>query len=174
MRPEKEAMAAELKTKMSGASFVILADYKGLNVVKIAELRRRLKGVNSQLQVVKNRVFSHVAKDLGYKGFEKASVGPSAMVFGKGDVVATAKVLKDFIKENEKPVIKSGALDGAVLTAADITQLASMPSREQLLGQLVGTLAAPMTQLVGVFQQKVASIVYALKAIEEKKQQGNG
>jgi large subunit ribosomal protein L10 len=169
MRPEKAAMAAELKSKLSDASFVILADYKGLNVVKIAELRRRLRGVNAQLQVIKNRVFAHVAKELGYKGFDQPAAGPSAMVFGKGDVVATAKILKDFIKENEKPVIKTGALQGEALTAADITQLASLPSREQLLAQVVGTLAAPMTQLVGVLQQKTATIVYVLKAIEEQK-----
>jgi large subunit ribosomal protein L10 len=162
-------MAAELKSKLSDASFVILADYKGLNVVKIAELRKRLRGANAQLQVIKNRVFAHVAKELGYKGFDQPAPGPSAMVFGKGDVVATAKILKDFIKENEKPVIKTGALQGEALTAADITQLASLPSREQLLAQVVGTLAAPMTQLVGVLQQKTATIVYVLKAIEEQK-----
>jgi large subunit ribosomal protein L10 len=162
-------MAEELKTKLSGATFVILADYRGLSVTKISDLRRRLKGAHAQLQVIKNRVFMHVAKELGYKGFEQPTSGPSAMVFGKGDVVATAKVLKDFIKENEKPVLKLGALDGAALSAADIQQLAALPSREQLLGQLVGTLAAPMSQLVGVLSQKTATIVYVLKAIEEKK-----
>ena len=174
MRPEKQSIAEELKTKISGSSFVILADYKGLNVAKITELRRRLRGTQAQLQVVKNRVFAHVAKELGYKGLDQAQSGPAAMVFGKGDVVQAAKVLKDFIKENEKPVIKMGALDGAPLTAADIKDLAGLPSREQLLSQLVGLLAAPMQQLVSVLDQKVASVVYVLKAIEDKKQQSNG
>ena len=174
MRPEKQAMAEELKTKLSGSSFVILADYRGLNVTKISELRRRLRGVHSQLQVIKNRVFVHVAKELGYKGFESIAAGPSAMVFGKGDVVATAKILKDFIKENEKPVLKSGAMQGAALTSADIVQLAGLPSREQLLGQVVRTIAAPMSNLVGVLQQKVASVVYVLKAVEDKKAKASG
>ena len=95
-------------------------------------------------------------------------------MFGKGDVAQTAKVLKDFIKENEKPVIRLGAMQGVALTAAEIVQIATLPSREQLLSQLVGVLAAPMSQLVGVLNQKVATIVYVLKAIEDKKQQSNG
>ena len=174
MRPEKQSIVEELKTKISGSSFVILADYKGLNVSKLTELRRRLRGVNSHLQVVKNRMFAHVAKELGYKGLDQSQNGPAAMVFGKGDVTQTAKILKDFIKENEKPVIRLGAMQGVALTAAEIVQIATLPSREQLLSQLVGVLAAPMSQLVGVLNQKVATIVYVLKAIEDKKQQSNG
>lgn len=169
MRPEKKSIVDELRGKVSDATFVILADYRGLSVAKTEELRRRLGGVSAQFQVIQNRLFRLVAKELSYKGFDEGIKGPSAMVYGKGDVVQAAKVLRDFIKENELPVIKLGSLDGAVLSAADVTELAGLPSKTELHAMLVRTLAAPMTQLVGVMQQKVASIVYVLKAVEEKK-----
>ena len=174
MRAEKKSAFEEIRKKVSGSGFVILTDYKGLNVSKTQELKKRLRGVNASMQVVKNRVFSHVAKDLGVSGLEAHLSGPSAMVFGQGDVVTVAKVLKDFIKENEKPKIKAGTLKGAAISADEVAQLAALPSREILLSKLVGTLAAPMQGIVGVLQQKVASVVYVLKAIEQKKQQANG
>ena len=148
---------------------MILADYRGLNVAKTEELRRRLRGVKAQFQVVQNRVFTHVSRELSVGGFDKLT-GPSAMVFGKGDVVQAAKILKDFVRENQLPVVKVGSLQGVVLSAGDIEQLAGMPSRETLLAMLVGTIAAPLSGLVGVMQQKVASVLYVLKAVQEKKE----
>lgn len=171
MRPEKISIATELKTKVSGAGYVILADYKGMSVGKTAELRKRLKVANARVQVVKNRVFRHVLADAGIQGLDPALKGASAMVYGSGDPVAAAKVLKDFIKENEKPIIKIGSLQGAVLTAKDVESLAAMPSREIMLARVVGTIAAPMSQLVGVLNQKVASLLYVLQAAADKKSQ---
>lgn len=169
MRPEKKSMGAELTTKVKGSGYIFLADYKGLSVGKTAELRRLLKGANAKVQVVKNRVFKHVLKDAGVTGMDAGLKGASAMVYGSGDPVAAAKVLRDFIKANEKPVIKLGTMQGSVLTSKDVEALAAMPSREIMLGRVVGTIAAPMSQLVGVLNQKVASLLYVLKAVEEKK-----
>ena len=169
MRPEKIAMSAELKTKVSGSGFMILANYKGLSVGKTTDLRKRLRGANAKVQVVKNRVVKHVLKDAGAPSMDAGLKGPSALIYGNGDVVAAAKILKTFIKENEKPVIKIGALQGSVLTAADVEALAALPSREVLLGQVVGTIAAPMSQLVGVLSQKVASVLYVVQAVADKK-----
>jgi large subunit ribosomal protein L10 len=170
MRPEKKSMAAELKTKVSGAGYVILADYTGLTVAKTADLRKRLRGANARIQVVKNRVFKHVLKDAGVAGIDGSLKGSSAMVFGSGDPVAAAKVLKDFIKENEKPKIKVGTLQGQVLSPADVDSLAAMPSREVMLSKVVGTIAAPLSQLVGVLNQKVSTVVYVLQAAKDKKE----
>jgi len=169
MRPEKESIISELRTKMSDAVFVIIADYQGLSVEKTDQLRQRLLKADAKIQVVKNRVLGHIAESAGLGGMRDKLTGPSAMVYGKGDVSQVAKILKDFIKENEKPVVKVGALEGVVLTAADVEQLASLPSREQLLSMMVGTLAAPMSRLVGVFQQKPASLLYVLQAAADKK-----
>lgn len=169
MRPEKESIISEVREKMSDAVFVIIADYQGLTVAKTDDLRKRLLKADARIQVVKNRIVSHIAKDAGLGAMRDHLSGPSAMVYGKGDVSQAAKILKDFIKEHEKPVIKVGALEGVVLTAKDVEQLASLPSRETLLGMMVGTLAAPMSQLVGVFQQKASSLLYVLKAAADKK-----
>jgi len=169
MRPEKISMVEEIRRKVSESAYVILADYRGLSVSKADDLRKRLRGANAKLQVVPNRIFRHVARDLKYKGFDAVMGSPSAMVVGQGDVVQVAKVLKDFIKENDKPVIKLGALQGAMLTSADVQRLADLPSRDVLLAMVLGTLVAPMRQLAGVLQQKTATILYVLKAIQEKK-----
>lgn len=171
MRPEKSSLISELKENLSGSVFVILADYQGMTVEKTNELRAQLDKTEARIQVVKNRVFGHVADAAGLGGLKDAAKGPSAMVYGAGDVAATAKILKDFIKANEKPVIKIGAMEGVILSAAEVDELASLPSREILLSMVVGTIAAPMSQLVGVFQQKAASLLYALKAVIDKKQQ---
>ena len=173
MRAEKKSMAEEIRTKVKASGFVILADYQGLNVAKTSELKRRLRGAQASLQVVKNRMFGHVARDLGVPGLAEPLAGPSAMVFGS-DAVAAAKVLKDFIKENQKPVLKAGALGNQALTVQDIQALAALPSREELLAKFVGTLAAPMSNLVGVLSQKLSTILYALKAVEEKKSKAAG
>jgi large subunit ribosomal protein L10 len=170
MRPEKKSMSVELKTKVSGSGYVILTDHTGLTVAKTAELRKRLKGANAKVQVVKNRVFKHVLEEAGVNGLDPALKGASAMVFGSGDVVAAAKVLKDFFKENEKPVVKMGTLQGQLLSRADVDSLAALPSREVMLGKLVGTIAAPLSQLVGVLNQKVSTVVYVLSAVKDKKE----
>lgn len=165
MRAEKTSMLNEVRKKISDASFFILANYQGLSVLKTDDLRRRLRGAKADMQIVQNKHFGLVAKECGYEGIaKKALQGPSALVFGRGDVVAAAKVLKTFIKENEKPLIKLGALQGKILSAADVDSLAALPAREVLLGQTVGTIAAPMSRLVGALQQKVASVLYVLQA----------
>lgn len=169
MRPEKESIFSEIKTKVDDSVFLIIADYTGLTVGKTDLLRQRLLKADAKVQVVKNRVLGHIANDAGFGAMRDHLTGPSAMVYGKGDVSQVAKILKEFIKEHERPVIKVGALEGVVLTAADVEQLASLPSRETLLSMVVGTIAAPMSQLVGVFQQKVSSLLYVLQAAADKK-----
>ncbi len=170
MRPEKESIANELRTALKESEFCIVTDYVGLPVSKTEELRKRLHENSARLLIVRNRILALVAKEQGLEGLTPSLTGPTAIVLGTEDVVGTSKTLKAFIKEFEKPVIKMGALEGRVLSADDISDLASLPAREQLLGMLVGTLAAPMTQLVGVMQQKVASLVYVLNAVKEKKE----
>lgn len=169
MRPEKESIIEEIRGKVSDSVFVIIADYQGLSVSKTDQLRQKLLKADARIQVVKNRILGHVANDAGLGAMRDVLTGPSAMVYGKGDVSQAAKILKEFIKEHEKPVIKVGALEGVVLSAADVEQLASLPSRETLLSMVVGTIAAPMSQLVGVFQQKASSLLYVLQAAADKK-----
>ena len=170
MRPEKQAIAREIKEQLSGATFAILTDFTSMDTAKTAALRKKLRETDARFQVVPNRLFRAVAKDLGYVGIEAGLKGPTALVFGAGDVAATAKTLREFIKGNNKiPVVKLGHMDGPTLTAADVEVLATLPSKKTMQGMLVGTIAAPMSNLVGVMSQKLASLVYVLKAAAEKK-----
>jgi large subunit ribosomal protein L10 len=170
MRPEKQAIVREIQEHLSRATFAILTDFTGMDTAKTAALRRKLRETGARYQVVPNRLFRVVAKELNYTGLEPALVGPTAIVYGAGDVAATAKALREFIKGNNKiPVVKLGHMEGAVLQPADVEALAVMPPKKVLQGMLVGTIAAPMSNLVGVMSQKLASLVYVLKAAAEKK-----
>ena len=170
MRPEKEAIVREIKEQLSGATFAILTDFTTMDTTKTAALRKKLRETDARYQVVPNRLVRVVAKELNYTGIEAGLKGPTAIVYGAGDVAATAKALREFIKGNNKiPVVKLGHLDGAVLSAADVEVLATLPSKKTMQGMLVGTIAAPMSNLVGVMSQKLASLVYVLKAVADKK-----
>lgn len=169
MRAEKTSLMEEYKGWVKDESFLILADYRGLTVAKMHDLRQRLHGAQASLHVIQNRLFRHAVQGSPCELFTPSLKGPSAVIAGRADVVQAARVLKAFIKENALPVIKAGALDGSLLTSKEIERLAELPAREVLLAQVVGTIAAPMTRLAGVLQQKVASLLYVLKAVEEKK-----
>lgn len=171
MRPEKKAIIEEIAGLLESAGFVFLVDYRGLTVDQLSELRRRLREFDGRMTVVKNRLLVRASQDAGGPDIGGLLIGPTAVVSAPGDAAQVAKMLKGFIKETTLPVIKGGQLGQQVLSAADIEAIALIPPREQLLGMLVGTIAAPMTQLVGVVQQKLASLVYVLKAVEEKKRE---
>ena len=170
MRPEKETMVDEIRGKVDGKVFVILADYRGLDVAKTTDLRSRLRGASAEYSVVKNRLLRRITSDLELDALDAGIKGPTAVVTGEGDVVEVAKILRAFIKEHDKPVIKMGAFSGAVLSAEDLEKLASLPPRVELLGRAVGTIAAPLTQFVGVLNQKVCSLLYVLQAVRDKKE----
>ena len=140
MRPEKQAIAREIKEQLAGATFAILTDFTGMDTAKTAALRRKLRETEARFQVVPNRLFRVVAKELGYAGIEAGLKGPTALVYGAGDVAATAKALREFIKGNNKiPVVKLGHLDGATLSAADVEVLARRD------GQVVAVRQGPVT-----------------------------
>ena len=154
---------------MNASSFVLLTDYQGMKVEQFTELRRQLRGVGAELHVVKNRYFRQVTAERGWQGLEQNLTGFTAVVTGRRDVTETAKVLIRFKTEAKVPAIKAGMLGATYLTAASIAELAELPAKEVLQAQVVGTLAAPMSRLVGVMTQKLASLVYVLRAIEDKK-----
>jgi large subunit ribosomal protein L10 len=170
IRPEKQAMYNEVQESVSGALYMLLADYKGMTMPETDEFKKLLRGANAQVKVVKNSTFSRISSEMGCAGFENLS-GPTAMIFGAGDVVEVAKILKKFSGDKKKPTVKGGVLEGALLSSTDVIALAGLPGKKELQAKLVGTLAAPMTQLVGVMNQKVCSLLYVLNAVQEKKEQ---
>lgn len=169
MRPEKQAIVEEIKNQVSEATYVIFTDYTRMDTTRTAALRKKLREGGARFQVVPNRLFAVVAKELNFEGLEEALRGPTAIVFGSEDVAGTAKTLKEFIRTEKVPVIKMGQMDGRPLSAEQVDVLATLPSKKVMQGILVGTIAAPMSNLVGVMSQKLASLVYVLKAAADKK-----
>lgn len=169
MRPEKIAIVREIRDELSDAAYVFLTDFTGMDTGRTAELRQALKESGSRFQVVPNRLLRVAAEELGYAGLEPALKGPTAMVFGAGDAAAAAKALQDFARVNKMPMVKLGRLEGVVLQAAEVEALASLPAKPVLQGMVVGTLAAPMSNLVSVMNQKLLSLLYVLQAAADKK-----
>ena len=173
MRPEKQSIVKEINGQMSSASFAIFADFTKMDMGKTSALRKKLRESKARFQVVPNRMYRVATKDLGMEGAESVLKGPTAVVFGTEDVAETAKTLKAFAAANDKmPVVKAGWMEGRLLSASDVEVLATLPSKKTMQGMLVGTIAAPMSNLVGVMSQKLASLVYVLNAAKDKKESG--
>lgn len=169
MGPEKQAMVEEIERRVSAASFVLVADYHGLKVEQMKDLRAQLKGAGAEMAVVKNRLLRRVVENRGWSGLGMQLRGPSAMVVGR-EVTLAAKALRKFAEDNNsRPVVKGGVLGDAMLSSADVEALTKLPGREALIGMVVRTLAAPLSRLAGVMHRKVATLLYVLKAIEAKK-----
>jgi len=169
MRPEKKSIVNEIVEIIDRSQYILLADYSGMKVSDFMELRGKLAIVDANVTVVKN---TYLGVALGVQKRDQFSgilQGKTVMVTGTGDITAVAKSLVAFIKERKLLVLKGGCLNTQMLSPSDIDAMATLPPREVLLGQLVGTVQAPMTQLVGVMNAKVSSLLYVLTAIEEKK-----
>lgn len=169
MRPEKKAILDEIRGNLEESDFAFLADYRGLSVEQLTELRRQLRVCHTKLQVVKNSLTKLAAGELDLETPDELFDGPVAMVYGSGDAPAVAKAIRAFRKRGKLPVIMGGWLERRVLSADAAEHMADIPPREVLLGMVVGTVCAPMSQLVGVMSQKLSSLLYVLKAVEEKK-----
>ena len=170
MRPEKESMLAQLRERVSDSEFVILVDHTGLNVENSANLRDKLRATGSEMHIVRNRLLGRIADDLGWDDMKSSLEGPTATITGDDDVAAV-KVLTAFITQQKRPVIKCGVSSDEYLSASAITDMANLPSRDILLAMLARTVAAPITGLMGVMNQKILTLLYALNAIKEKKDQ---
>ncbi|MBM6404811.1 50S ribosomal protein L10 [Phycicoccus sp. CSK15P-2] len=165
-RADKAAAIAELSEKFKSSNAAVLTEYRGLSVAQITELRNTLRG-NATYAVVKNTLTQLAAKDAGVTAFDGQLVGPSAIAFVEGDAVEAAKGLRDFAKANPLLVIKGGVLEGKALSAAEITKLADLESREVLLAKLAGAMNASLSNAVSLFAaplSQTARVVEALRA----------
>lgn len=170
MRFERETILAMVRERLEASPYLYVIDFSGATVEDLTLLRDALQPQQAELRVVKNTLLRHALVAVGWEDLSEILTGPTAMVTGGTDVVEIAKVLATFVKNRKKTEIKGGCLEGKALSSADVGALAKLPSREVMLGMFVGTVAAPMTQLVGVMNQKLSSLLYVLKAVEEKKQ----
>lgn len=170
-RPDKIQKVTELTEKISEAKSILLTDYKGLNVEKISDLRSQLREASVEYTIVKNTLTKISVESLGYKELLEFLDGPTAIAFGLDDPIAPAKIISEFAKKNDKPQIKAYFLDGQLYKGAEVTELAQLPSQEILLGQLVGTISAPLSSFVYLLNNLLQKTVYVLNAIKEKKEQ---
>jgi len=167
-RTEKQQLVDELSTKLKGAKSVYYTDFSGLNVKRMTDLRRRLRKAGVEYVVIKNTLALRAVNESGLVG--ERLKGPTGLVVST-DPVAAAKVLSDFAKENDqRPAVKGGLLEGKSLSTAQVKQLASMPSREQMLAELGAGLKAPMAAFAGAMNGLLYMMVGALEALRAQKE----
>ncbi|MFM7409917.1 MAG: 50S ribosomal protein L10 [Actinomycetota bacterium] len=169
VRSEKEAVVAEVKTKIDEADAVIVTEYRGLSVTALANLRRELRKAGCEYHVYKNTLARFAAREVGIEGLDTLLVGPTAIAFVKGDVAAVAKSLKEYARTNPLLVIRGGAVAGKAVSAKDVDVLAELPSREVMLSQFAGMLQAPLVKTAGLLQALPRNMAYGLKALVDQK-----
>ena len=166
-RADKAADVAELAEHFRSSTATVLTEYRGLTVAQLKTLRRSL-GDTANYAVVKNTLTKIAAKDAGVEGLDDLLAGPSAIAFIKGDPVEAAKGLRDFAKANPLLVIKGGYMDGKTLSAAEISKLADLESREVLLAKLAGAMKASLSQAAALFQAPLAQAARTIEALRVK------
>ena len=152
---QKKQIVADLVETLKTAQAGVLVDYRGLTVEEDTNLRRKLREAGVEYKVVKNTLTRFAAKEVGLEGLDEPLNGPTSLAISKDDPVAPAKVIADFAKENECLKIKAGFLDGAVITLEEVDKLAKTPSRETLIANIMGSLNAPISNLVRTLQALV-------------------
>ncbi|TVY06604.1 50S ribosomal protein L10 [Paenibacillus cremeus] len=158
---QKAAQVAEISEKLKESSCTIVADYRGLNVAQVTELRKQLREAGIEFQVLKNTVVRRATASVELSALDEYLTGPTAIAFSKDEIVAPAKILSDFAKKNDKLSVKAGVVEGKVVDVTQIQALAALPSREGLLSMLLSVLQAPMR-----------NFALAVKAVAEKQEGG--
>lgn len=166
-RPDKAAAVADLTDRFRESTAAVLTEYRGLTVAQLKALRTALGGT-ATYAVVKNTLSAIAARQAGIENLDATLTGPTAIAFVTGDPVAAAKGLREFAKANPLLVIKGGVLDGRALSAAEVSQLADLESREVLLAKAAGAMKAKLHQAAYVFNAPAAKAVRTIEALREK------
>jgi large subunit ribosomal protein L10 len=166
---QKQAVVAELSKQLAEAQAVILAEYRSIPVKDMTELRKKARGSGVYLRVLKNTLARRAVADTPFKGLSEKMVGPLAYGISS-DPVAAAKVLQAFAKDNEKFVIKAGAMPHVVMSAREVADLAKLPSRTELLTKLVATMQAPIAKFVRTLNEVPGKFARALAAVRDQKE----
>ena len=169
-RAQKAEQIATISDKLGKSGAAFLVDFKGMNVEEVTNLRKSLTGVESEMKVVRNTLAKLALKDHPEMETAIASefVGTNALVFAYGDASAAAKALSNFSKDVEELVIKTGVIEGKALGEDGVKYLATLPGKDELRAQLLGTLAAPMSSFVRVLNAVPGGFVQCLNAYKEK------
>ena len=167
-RQEKVEVVSEVSAQVAQAGAIVMAEYRGLEVAEITGLRRQARESGVYLRVLKNTLVRRAVTGTPYEKLSDKMVGP--LIYGIAeDPVAAAKVMADFAKTNEKLVLKGGAMPDSVMEAEGVKALASLPSREELLSILMGTMQAPVAKFVRTLNEVPTSFARALAAVRDQK-----
>lgn len=172
-RSAKQQVVEELNAAFRTNGGVLLIDFSGVNVADETELRRKVAAAGSTYRVVKNTLARRAAEETAVAALHAHFRGPTAVAMTQQDPVGLAKAVTDFLKAHPGMAFKAGVLDGAVLTAEDVSALADMPSRQELLSKLLYLLQSPLTRLASALQSPLRNLASALKQIEEQKEKSN-
>jgi large subunit ribosomal protein L10 len=164
----KQLIVEEIKTKFQNANGVVLADYRGLTVAEVTELRAKLRAAQIEYRVLKNTMVRRAVIDLGYDELIPDLKGPTAIAFS-ADPVAPAKVLSEFAVKHKMLKIKAGVVEGKVIAQNGVMDLAKLPSREQLLGKIAGLMQAPLSRFANCLQSPLRQVSYALNDLQRVK-----
>ena len=170
MRADKEQFVSDYGERLKKKPDFILAEYKGLTAAEMSQLRKKVKEVGFSLKVVKNTLMKIIMGTLTFEAIKEYFKGPTAIIYGGTELNVGAKILAKFSKENEKLQIKAGMLSGSMITAAQVKELATLPSREVLLGKMCGVLNGPITGLAMGLNGIIRSLAIALDAVVKKKE----
>ena len=165
----KEAAVIDLAGRISKATIAIATDFSGLSVNQITELRKQLRDLGIEYRVVKNRIAKIAAEQAGVDPFKDILEGSTGVVFGYGDVVAAAKALDSYVKQTRADLkLRNGVMDGLPLTAAQVSALAALPPKEQLVANLLGQMNAPITGFVTVLNGPIRGLAMVLQRRAEQ------
>lgn len=164
MRPEKTLIVSDVREKLKASPYLLIVDFTGMKVPHFETLRTRLSEAGAKISVVRNTFLRIAAQELQMPEMSESLSGQTAMVTGEVDICAAAKVLKTFSAEFKKPTVRVGVLDNAALSAAQVAELADLPSKDVLRATLLGLLQAPASKLVRVLNEPAASLARVLKA----------
>jgi large subunit ribosomal protein L10 len=166
---DKKAVVAEVSERVASAQSIVLAEYRGLEVGHMTVLRAKARSSGVYLRVLKNTLARRAVAGTPFESLSEHMIGPLAYGISP-DPVAAAKVLNEFAKTNDKFVIKAGAMPGQVMTAKQVSTLATMPSREELLAKLMGTMQAPATKFVQTLNEVPGKFVRTVAALRDQKE----
>jgi large subunit ribosomal protein L10 len=169
VRPDKHEEVESLKAKFGAAKGIVLADYTGVTVAEVSDLRRKCRDARVEYKVVKNTLARIAAKEANLGDLADHFDGPIAIALSSVDSVAPARVLADFVKEYQKMTLKAGYFEGRVFSDAEVREIAALPPREILLGQLVGAVEAPIAQLIWCIESVLRNVVSVVDEAGKKK-----
>lgn len=168
---DKKAIVAEVAEVAKSATSIVAADYCGLTVAQLTELRKSARNSGVYMRVIRNTLARRAFEGTQFACMDPALVGPLVLAFSKEDPGAAARLIKDFAKKFEKLVVKALSVDGALLPASDLNRLASLPTREEAIAQLMSVMLAPVTKFVRTLAEPHSQLVRAVAAVRDKKQQ---